>query len=125
MWAALQSIYCLGGLLSVRVTVWSGYSLLGKLPSRCLARMCSQESVRCTSVRLGHSPDTVFKICLEYIFKTFLRDVFKTKKYLLGRNLHLYLTNLNLYLTDPYLENLYLIKSKANPKEVQDALMKL
>ena len=52
------------------------------------------------------------------IFKTYLKDVLETNKKFTGRNVYLYLTNLNLHLTNLYLANLRL----ANIRQIQDVL---
>ena len=67
----------------------------------------------------------VFKTCLEDVFKTYLQGVFKIClkapwswtpiKCLMGRNLHLHLTNLHLYKKSLYLTNLF-EEPKANPR---------
>ena len=64
-WATVRLGYCLvelmstvHGLLSSRVTVQSGYCLLGKCPlSYCLLGMCPWGSFHWASVRLGYCPD--------------------------------------------------------------------
>ena len=49
-------------------------------------------------------PQNIFKKSSKHVLKASWR----TKKYLQGRDLYLYLTNLNLHLTNLYLTNLYL-----------------
>ena len=61
--AAVQPGYSSFRLLSVRVTVRSGYCLLGKFPSGyCLSGMCPRGSVHRANVWLGYCLDTKFHL---------------------------------------------------------------
>ena len=101
---------------------------LSKTSSSCLGRRL-QDAFK-TSWKSGNcNAENAFKACIQDIFKICLEVIFQMSwrrtKYLMGRKLNLFLTNLNLYLTSLCVTNKTIPdKSRANPRQIQDELIR-